>query len=119
MGVEPGLQHRRIDGLRHKIIGTGIETFELMILAGMRGEQDDRNLRDVRIVGASDQFADLRTGEFRHLIIEDEQGGSSAYVPPDPKNDKQLNFAFDLLRGVKVNDARPATSPGPSSLEKD
>src|SRR6476469_8941470 len=40
---------------------------------------------------------------------EDEQGGSSAYVPPDPKNDKQLNFAFDLLRGVKVNDARPAT----------
>jgi carboxyl-terminal processing protease len=42
---------------------------------------------------------------------EDEQGGSSAYVPPDPKNDKQLNFALDLLRGVKVNDARSAT-PG-------
>ena len=41
---------------------------------------------------------------------DDEQGGSSAYVPPDPKNDKQLNFAFDLLRGVKVNDARPAPS---------
>ena len=36
---------------------------------------------------------------------EDEKGGSSAYVPPDPKNDKQLNYAFDLLRGVKVNDA--------------
>jgi len=36
---------------------------------------------------------------------DDEQGGSSAYVPPDPKNDKQLNYAFDLLRGVKVNDA--------------
>jgi carboxyl-terminal processing protease len=36
---------------------------------------------------------------------EEEQGGSSAYVPPDPKNDKQLNYAFDLLRGVKVNDA--------------
>jgi carboxyl-terminal processing protease len=32
---------------------------------------------------------------------ENEQGGSSAYVPPDPKNDKQLNYAFDLLRGVK------------------
>ncbi len=39
---------------------------------------------------------------------EDEQGGSSAYVPPDPKNDKQLNYALDLLRGVKVNDASSA-----------
>jgi carboxyl-terminal processing protease len=46
---------------------------------------------------------------------DDEQGGSSAYVPPDPKNDKQLNFAFDLLRGVKVNDARPATTPDASA----
>ncbi len=36
---------------------------------------------------------------------DDEQGGSSAYVPPDQKDDKQLNFAYDLLRGVKVNDA--------------
>lgn len=40
---------------------------------------------------------------------EDERGGSSAYVPPDPKNDKQLNYALDMLRGVKVNDASPAT----------
>ena len=39
---------------------------------------------------------------------EDERGGSSAYVPPDPKNDKQLNYALDVLRGVKVNDASPA-----------
>ena len=36
---------------------------------------------------------------------ENEQGGSSAYVPPDPKNDKQLNFAFDLLRGIKSGSA--------------
>ncbi len=35
---------------------------------------------------------------------EDERGGSSAYVPPDPKNDKQLIYAYDLLRG-KVNAA--------------
>lgn len=40
---------------------------------------------------------------------ENEQGGSSAYVPPDPKNDKQLNFAFDLLRGVKSGAA--STTP--------
>jgi carboxyl-terminal processing protease len=42
---------------------------------------------------------------------EDEQGGSSAYVPPDPKNDQQINFAYDLLRGVKVNDAGNKAKP--------
>ncbi|MBV8850496.1 MAG: S41 family peptidase [Methylobacteriaceae bacterium] len=30
---------------------------------------------------------------------EEEKGGSQAYVPPDPKNDKQLIAADDLLRG--------------------
>jgi len=30
-----------------------------------------------------------------------EQGGSSAYVPADPKQDKQLQYALDLLRGIK------------------
>ena len=34
---------------------------------------------------------------------EDEEGsGSQAYVPPDPKDDAQLNFALDLLNGVQV-----------------
>lgn len=44
-----------------------------------------------------------------HLEAEggDEGGGSQAYIPPDPKDDKQLNFAFDLLRGIKVNQAFP------------
>ncbi|QBR72711.1 peptidase S41 [Beijerinckiaceae bacterium] len=31
---------------------------------------------------------------------EDEKGGSQAFVPPDPKNDKQLIAAEDILRGV-------------------
>jgi carboxyl-terminal processing protease len=31
---------------------------------------------------------------------EDEKGGSQAYVPPDPKNDKQLIAAEEILRGV-------------------
>lgn len=39
---------------------------------------------------------------------EEEKGGSSAYVPPDPKNDKQLIYAFDLLRGVKSGAVDPA-----------
>jgi carboxyl-terminal processing protease len=30
---------------------------------------------------------------------EDEKTGSQAYVPPDPKNDKQLNAAVDILHG--------------------
>jgi carboxyl-terminal processing protease len=37
-----------------------------------------------------------------------EQTGSSAYVPPDPKDDKQLKYALDLLRGIMVNSAFPA-----------
>jgi carboxyl-terminal processing protease len=42
---------------------------------------------------------------------EEEKGGSSAYVPPDPKNDKQLNYAYDILRGIKVNDAGTQRKP--------
>jgi len=40
-----------------------------------------------------------------------EESGSLAYVPPDPKNDKQLNYALDLIRGLQVNAAFP---PDPS-----
>jgi carboxyl-terminal processing protease len=45
-----------------------------------------------------------------HLQAQDkeEKGGSSAYIPPDPKADKQLNYALDILRGVKVNQAPTA-----------
>ncbi|MEP3275896.1 MAG: S41 family peptidase [Stappiaceae bacterium] len=47
-----------------------------------------------------------------HLEAEsgDEGGGSQAYIPPDPKDDKQLNFAYDLLRGIKVNQAFPPST---------
>ena len=39
---------------------------------------------------------------------EDEQGsGSIAYVPPDPKDDVQLAYAKDLLRGDKTDEAFP------------
>jgi len=48
-----------------------------------------------------------------HLETEtgEEAGGSSAYVPPDKEDDKQLNYALDLLRGVQVNSLFP---PDPS-----
>ena len=43
-----------------------------------------------------------------HLKADgDEQTGSQSYIPPDPKNDKALQMALDLLRGTIVNAAFP------------
>jgi carboxyl-terminal processing protease len=42
-----------------------------------------------------------------------EQTGSQSYVPPDPKNDKALHFADDLLRGIQVNSAFPPNAKTP------
>ena len=49
---------------------------------------------------------------------EEEKTGSQAYVPLDPKNDKQLNAAYDLLRGVNKAsnmvtepEKKPVTAP--------
>jgi len=45
-----------------------------------------------------------------HLTSEGEgkeESGSLAYVPPDAKDDKQLNYALDLLRGLKADAAFP------------
>src|SRR5262245_21677685 len=48
----------------------------------------------------------------RHLKGEgQEETGSQSYIPPDPKNDKALNMALDLLRGVKAHSAFPPTPP--------
>jgi len=44
-----------------------------------------------------------------------ENKGSQSYVPPDPKNDKALHEADDLLRGVKSN---PAFPPHPELARK-
>src|SRR6201991_4148659 len=58
-----------------------------------------------------------------HLKAEgDEQTGSQSYVPPDPKDDKALKAADDLLHGIKVNASNtatptdtPATPPAPKA----
>jgi carboxyl-terminal processing protease len=48
-----------------------------------------------------------------HLKAEgQEETGSQSYVPPDPKNDKALNTALDLVRGVQKNAAYPANPKG-------
>ena len=48
-----------------------------------------------------------------HLKAEgDEQTGSQSYIPPDPKDDKALHTALDLIRGIQKNSAYP---PNPKS----
>jgi carboxyl-terminal processing protease len=42
-----------------------------------------------------------------------EEKGSQSYIPPDPKNDKALIMADDLLRGIKVNSAFPPNPKAP------
>jgi carboxyl-terminal processing protease len=43
-----------------------------------------------------------------HLKAEgEEESGSQAYVPPDPKDDKALHSALDLIRGNEKNAAYP------------
>ncbi len=51
-----------------------------------------------------------------HLKAEgDEQKGSQSYVPADPKDDKALHLALDLLRGTAQN---PAFPPNPQAAQK-
>ena len=40
-----------------------------------------------------------------------EETGSQSYVPPDPMNDKALNMALDLMRGVQKSSAFPPRPP--------
>src|SRR5947207_4318348 len=43
-----------------------------------------------------------------HLKAEgDEQTGSQSYIPPDPKDDRALHTALDLMRGIQKNSAYP------------
>ena len=37
----------------------------------------------------------------------DEQTGSQSYIPSDPKDDKALHTALDLIRGIQKNSAYP------------
>jgi carboxyl-terminal processing protease len=47
---------------------------------------------------------------------EEDASGSQAYVPPDPKDDKQLIAAVDLLHGVKRADAAAAKAAEPAPV---
>jgi carboxyl-terminal processing protease len=60
--------------------------------------------------------SDLR-GHIRGPSEGDEGSGSAAYVPPDPKDDVQLNFALELARGEKTDPSYPA-NPGKAVLNQ-
>jgi carboxyl-terminal processing protease len=46
-----------------------------------------------------------------HLKAEgEEKTGSQSYIPPDPKDDKALHMALDLMRGVASNPAYPPSA---------
>ncbi len=48
-----------------------------------------------------------------HLKAEgDEAAGSQSYVPPETKDDKALNAAFELLRGARTDAAFPPNPKG-------
>ncbi|MBZ0163545.1 MAG: S41 family peptidase [Notoacmeibacter sp.] len=53
--------------------------------------------------------SDLR-GHIKGQEEDDNGSGSIAYVPPDPKDDVQFNYALSLLRGEKTD---PAFPPNP------
>jgi len=53
--------------------------------------------------------SDLK-GHIKGVDEGDQGSGSAAYVPPDPKDDKQLAYAYELLRGLKTD---PAFPPNP------
>jgi len=50
--------------------------------------------------------SDLK-GHIKGVEESDQGSGSAAYVPPEPKDDIQLNYALDLMRGVKTDAAFP------------
>jgi carboxyl-terminal processing protease len=53
-------------------------------------------------------------GHIKGAEESEEGSGSSAYVPPDPKDDLQLAHALELLRGQKTD---PAFPPSPDRAE--
>jgi carboxyl-terminal processing protease len=51
-----------------------------------------------------------------HLKAQgNEEAGSQSYVPPDPKNDKALNLADDLLRGIAIDTSFPPNPHRPTA----
>ncbi|MCB1502610.1 MAG: S41 family peptidase [Bauldia sp.] len=57
--------------------------------------------------GEADLKGHLQSEDVEAGKATEEESGSLAYVPPDPEDDKQLQYALDLLHGLQVNRAFP------------
>jgi len=111
---------RRFELLRHVLqhLYVGRDTLRLDRTSGRgevaRGGQPQRAIagaeRNDGLHRALAERTDTR-GEASlrgHLKSEgDEQTGSQSYIPPDPKDDKALHTALDLIRGIQKNSAYP------------
>jgi carboxyl-terminal processing protease len=76
---------------------------------GTRGEANLRgHLKGEDANKAEDEAAKKPEGESENedapAADEEEQSGSSSYVAPEKDKDTQLNYALDLLRGIKSVD---------------
>jgi len=71
---------------------------ELKQKAEVQGTRGEANLRG-HLKGDEEEDEDGMAAE-----SEEETSGSSSYVPPEKEKDTQLNFALDLLRGIKSVD---------------
>jgi carboxyl-terminal processing protease len=87
-----------------------VEEFTTLSEAELRGHLQGENAEEDAETGTAVEEA---TAEDVKPEGEEEAGPAGAlasYVPEDPKLDSQLNYAFDLLRGVQVNARFPATA---------
>jgi carboxyl-terminal processing protease len=56
-------------------------------------------------------------GHIKGAVESAKGSGSAAYVPPEEKDDKQLNFALDLIEGKKTDPSFPP-SPNKAALNQ-
>ncbi len=70
---------------------------ELKQKAEVQGTRGEANLRG-HLKGVEEEEEGMAAES------EEETSGSSSYVPPEKEKDTQLNFALDLLRGIKSVD---------------
>jgi len=81
----------------------------------------DPDIRILEDVPSELQGKDETKGEAGlrgHLTNGEEKGGSSAYVPPDPKNDKQLIYAVALARGDNPQPPAEKKADAPATTEQ-
>jgi carboxyl-terminal processing protease len=84
--------------------------------AGLRGHLRGANEQEPRQADPVSQDEIKSEEKKTDADGKKEEGGSSAYVPPDPKDDVQLQLAYELLRGTKTDGKFPP-KPGELSSE--